>query len=136
MKRLVTILGVWISGCAFGQVCGTEATPEQLYFMQDLLKNNIGNASRTQNIDVEIPIKFHYVTRDDGTGALSESETSSLLQRVNSYYANADMTFFLSGGVNYINDSDLFDFRQSDEGIVAVANDLRGAGKCVFLKQY
>ncbi|MEM8907535.1 MAG: PKD domain-containing protein [Bacteroidota bacterium] len=61
------------------------------------------------------PIKAHIVRETDGTGGLTETQLNDAIDIVNGFYVNSCMEFYLCGGVNYIDNSDYYDFNDSDE---------------------
>lgn len=132
MKRILLLLGsLLIHQLSIGQECGTHATAEQLKFMESF-DDKVSLNSRTEAVDIQIPIMFHSVTRDDGTGGLTPVQAEGILNNLNNFYSNSSIQFFLNDDVNYIANSDQFDFDASAEGSVAVGNDVGGVINIYF----
>lgn len=98
------------------KVCGTEPTPEQIEEMDryreeiqrfELDPNNLSRAM--------VPITAHIIRQSNGSGGLTQSQLTSALAIVNSYYQNANIEFYLCGSINYINNSTYYDFDANDQ---------------------
>ncbi len=121
--RLIFLSLALVATKAVGQVCGTEITPEQEIFMRNISVNYNNSSLRTKAVLVQIPIQFNYIVRDDGTGGLNSSQTEAVLNRLNSYYINSDIQFYMYDEVNIIRSDEYFNFNASFEGAIAVPND-------------
>ncbi len=104
--------------------CGTEPTIEQIRHMDETREER-------QTFDLEmmraggplyIPVQNHIVRKDDGTGGLTTSQINDIMDELNDYYGDANMHFFQCGTINYINDTDYYNFHQDEENEIS-AND-------------
>ena len=107
------------------QICGTEVTESVKEYLDG---RNISNNrfSSIRNLEVSIPIKFHSITRDDGSGGLTNASKDNLINQINSFYSNAGLLFEHQGDINYINSSDLFDYDVSEQGLATIGNSITG----------
>jgi PKD repeat protein len=137
MRKVVLLSMGFVLLCVFTvraqEPCGTEVTPEQIQFM-----NKIHESAQTQlrvRSDfplVEIPVKAHIVRNSNGTGGLSIADLEREMDRVNSLYASSNMTFFLDGPVNYINDDRYVNFNTTQENELANSRDFFGVINIYF----
>jgi len=130
MRKVFILIFVLITQISYSQVCGTIATKEQIDFM-DSFRGNSSSTGRSNSITVKIPIQFHSVTRDDGTGGLTNSQANNILSNLNSYYSNSNIEFFFNSDINYIPNSEEYDWTGS-EGAVAASNDVGGVINIYF----
>lgn len=114
--------------------CGTEATPLQMEFMRkNISLNEYGTrAGRSSETIINIPVKVHVIRQSNGTGGLSESQVNQAIDNLNGYFQNSNMMFFVYQGINFIDNSDFYDLNSSQEGAVAVPNDVSGAINVYF----
>lgn len=136
MKNLIFVLLtglIGISSHAQDKNCGTEITKEQIDKVRKLLNNSL-NGGRLFNefYTINIPVKVHIITKSDGTGGLSESSLNNAMTKLNSFYANSGISFFLEGAINYINNSDYYDFNSNQESEVCSPNDLSNVVNVYF----
>lgn len=131
-KRIIFGVLLLFSLRLSAQQCGTILTQEQEKFINEILQNREQRGARVKSVNVKIPLKIHSVRRDDGSGGLTETQLATILNRLNSYYANADIEFTILGTVHYINNSDFFDFNTNDEGAVSISGDTPGTINIYF----
>ncbi|TJY32202.1 T9SS type A sorting domain-containing protein [Pontimicrobium aquaticum] len=116
--------------------CGTLSTPESQEYWRNTKKTIkkyekefyelAANESRTSIIN-SVPIKAHIIRKTDGTGGLTEAELNDAMDNMNAFYASAFMEFFLCDGINYIDDDNYYDFKNSeDEASLTLANNVNG----------
>lgn len=75
-----------------------------------------------------IPIRFHVVRRNDGTGGISLSSLNQSLVLLNQAYQPAGIAFYMCGAApHYIDDTALFDYDISEEEVLADGNDVANA---------
>ncbi|MBB3838791.1 hypothetical protein FHS57_002797 [Runella defluvii] len=81
-----------------------------------------------------IPIKAHVLRRTDGTGGLSIADLNIALAQVNSYYINvgSGLQFYFCGSPNYINNTTLYDYDNTEESVLCNANDVTNALNVYF----
>ena len=113
--------------------CGTVITPEaESQFLQKLpelrkiekgyQKNSLSrNSNSLKNY---VPIKAHILRKDDGTGGLSENQLNDAIEEMNAIYEGAEMEFFICGGINYIDNTDYFNFSKSEESELTSSNNV------------
>ncbi len=104
--------------------CGTEPTPEQIEFLEQTRKLRQEYDPGFMKSVVNIPVQHHIARRSDGTGGLSASTITTLMNDLNTYYANANLSFSECNTINYIDDDTYFDFSTSEESAVCGANDV------------
>ncbi len=73
-----------------------------------------------------VPVKFHLVGKNDGSGRLSEHKAFDQLCALNEDYADMDIVFYLKGGFNYINNSTTYD-SHANTPFILTANKDNGA---------
>ncbi|MEO9869258.1 T9SS type A sorting domain-containing protein [Ekhidna sp.] len=120
VARIVFLFILFIfSGFAYGQnlACGTpEPSLTQKQRLNQLVELEQSNDLVTLAASgvSEIAIIAHVIRQDDGTGGLSEEELQDALDNVNSFYLNANMSFFYLD-IRYIDDNKYYDFVTGDE---------------------
>ena len=122
--------------------CGTVVSPEtQAYFEQLLpqiqqFEDEFSELTlqRSSSAINSVPIKAHIIRSDAGLGGLSESDLNDALSIMNSFYANAFLEFFLCEGINYIDDSSLYDFETDDQEAMTTANNVGKVINIYFCK--
>lgn len=83
-------------------ICGTI---DQTAILERLEENKrfLQQDKTLRNDDLfYVPIQFHIVTMDDGSGALGEEKILEQLCRLNVDYAPVNMKFYLKNDINYI----------------------------------
>jgi len=113
--------------------CGTVAQPNDINYLENLRQQNqtleedfvrnFGKGSRSMPV-MNIPIKAHIVRTTAGTGGLSVANLNAAIATMNSYYINANMQFYLCGGINYIDNSTYYDFSSTDETALTSPHDV------------
>ena len=110
----------------FGQECGTHATPEKIKLLSETRTQRanyqIGTTSRMP--PTQVPIQIHILRTSSGSGGLTTSQITSVINDMNAYYVNANLEFVQCGSINYINNSNYYDFDQSQESALAGPNDV------------
>jgi hypothetical protein len=114
--------------------CGTIVTPEnEAYYksIEDQIKQYEAEyfeklQNRTSTALTSVPIKAHVIRTTAGTGGLTVGQLDAAIANMNAYYADAFMEFFLCDGINYIDDTSLYDFATNQEGAMTSANNVSG----------
>lgn len=125
MRALITLFAfigaVAFVDTAYGQDqagCGTELTSKDIAYYKKL-KENGGLIAEARQFDVEtqkfVGITAHIVQLSNGTGGLSETQLLDAIEYLNESYDAMNITFFLAGAINYINDDVFYDFDASQE---------------------
>lgn len=136
-RIITTSLAVVFTLCAFSQETLSCGTPEPTLLQKRMLDQQIAlEQTFDSGINMltaiqEVAIIAHVIRRDDGTGGLSEEELQGALDNVNTYYANAGLSFFYLD-FNYIDETDYYDFITSDEGKLTSQYNYDGAINIYF----
>ncbi|MGB3608437.1 MAG: T9SS type A sorting domain-containing protein [Psychroserpens sp.] len=137
MKKTILLITACIA-CAIVNAqaepqCGTEMTPESLVYFEQLQPTlqqyeqefyQLSNQRNSLSAVNSVPIKAHIIRNDNGTGGLSESNLNSAIAIMNQFYANAYVEFFLCDGINYIDDSNFYNFSTSQESALTSPNNV------------
>jgi len=113
-------------------LCGTVSTPESEQYFENLLPQiqqfeqeyYQKSLQRSSTAISSVPIKAHIIRQSNGAGGLTETQLNDALAIVNNYYANAFLEFFLCDGINYIDDTNYFDYSTDQEGALTGANNV------------
>ncbi|WP_158293201.1 zinc-dependent metalloprotease [Tamlana fucoidanivorans] len=89
--------------------------PQIKYLEQEYKKLNSTKKHQPEKTEHPIPIKFHIIRNSEGTEGLTSSEVESALENLNSIYAETFFKFFAFEDINFINQSDYFEFKKGDE---------------------
>jgi PKD repeat protein len=110
--------------------CGIVETPESLEFYEnhkqqimEFEQEYLNNLSTRRSV-TSIPIKAHIIRTTSGTGGLTVSELNDAMDVMNAFYANANMNFYICDGINYIDDTNYYNFVDTDETALTTANNV------------
>ena len=73
---------------------------------------------------IDIPVKFHIIRKNDGTGGVSETLLEEAIQGLNDIYLSANLRFVQYDAPNYINSSRYYYFRKGDEEALANTHEV------------
>ncbi len=112
--------------------CGTVMSPEveadflqRLPQLQEMEKNYKQDFSSLSKDAIHyVPIKAHVLRKDDGTGGLTTLQLNDAITEMNAFYINASIEFFICSGVNYINNTDYYNFNKSEEYALTNAHNI------------
>ena len=108
----------------FGQEteCGTLLNQEQSNYLGNtrLLRNNW---TKPKTI-LDIPVQHHIVRQFNGNGGLNQNHIDAIMNEVNNYYINSDIQFYNCDSINYIDDSNFYDFHKNYEEILCETYDV------------
>lgn len=130
MRLRALALTLLIPFLGFGQQihhCGTEATQANIDYLtktRALRQSFQLHGNKTVSNIRYVPIKFHIVRQNNGTGGLSSTQLQSVLDSMNAFYINANIQFFECGGRNYINNSTHYNFVNTNENSFCGAHDV------------
>lgn len=132
---LCLTLGFALSYCAgyVQTVCASPTpTPAQEKNNQTLiaqLRSSSTNGRSNAFIGVQyIPVKFHVITKSDGTGSVPLAAINQALAIANAYYSNANIQFYFAGaGVNIIQDNTFYNYSFLQENVLCTPNDVDNA---------
>ena len=120
--------------------CGTVISPEAQAYFEQLLPQiqqfeeefNGLALGRSSTAISSVPIKAHIIRTDSGTGGLQLNQFNAALALMNSFYANAYLEFFLCEGINYIDDSNLYDFETDEQDAMIAAHSVNNVINIYF----
>ncbi len=109
---------------AQSHVCGTSDQTQ--YDARERLFQNRTNAANqetasSRDVTVYVPLKFHIVTKTNGSFGISEATILNLLCTINAAFEDQDMIFYINYPFNYINNTNLFDDPGSVGGLNTIA---------------
>ncbi|GJM32787.1 MAG: hypothetical protein DHS20C18_17880 [Saprospiraceae bacterium] len=81
--------------------CGTQEG--RVKWLQDYQENP--GAYPKSNATIYVPMKIHIVGNDEGAGHTSLNRTLNAFCQLNEHFKDADIQFFISGEINYINNT-------------------------------
>ncbi|HMG16142.1 MAG TPA: hypothetical protein VK590_11880, partial [Saprospiraceae bacterium] len=120
MKRIILMSLSTIIFCTSilaqkGNFCGTTETGA---ITKRLIENKKYLAAHPgfERAITYVPIKFHIISTDAGTGGVKESAILDMLCCLNEFYAPMDIQFFAKGGYNYFNSTSAANDPQSPAG--------------------
>lgn len=112
--------------------CGTIESAESLEYYQNHIdqitayEQSFLNNTESQRTITSIPVKAHIIRTSSGTGGLSMSQLNAAMNVMNSFYANANMQFYLCQGVNYIDNSAYYNYVDSSEDVMTNTYNVDG----------
>ncbi|UXX80921.1 T9SS type A sorting domain-containing protein [Reichenbachiella carrageenanivorans] len=109
--------------------CG--ATPTQKQMQQIDQRTRMSQRSLSTEIQM-VAISAHIIRNTTGTEGLSQVDLMEALDNVNVFYAKANMQFYIIGNIHYIDDDRYYDFQQSDEYYLGIANDIENTINIYF----
>lgn len=133
--KILLILTLFTTYCpTYGQstgehLCGTEATPEQIEFMNSMhagIKPFASARAINSFSPVRVPVQFFIIRNTDNSGGLQTSRVETLLDEVNSMYSSAGMTFFEVADAIIIANDNYYNLDSSQENELAASRDKSG----------
>jgi Secretion system C-terminal sorting domain len=125
LTALFTSLMLFSFSAMFAQnICGTSSQT-QYDGRERLFQNRIDAANQQtanqRDVTVYVPIKFHIVTKTDGSGGVSETQLLSLLCQINNKFADQDMVYYINYPFSYVNNTVLYNDPGSTAGLNTIA---------------
>ncbi len=111
MRAIVTFLVILLATSQIGfsqNFCGTIMSEEHKTWLSEH-QQNPQPLTKTFDQVVNLPIKFHILGRNDGTGYFSERNLFVMMCKLNDDFWRTNMQFHISGEINYINNTAWFD---------------------------
>ncbi len=81
-----------------------------------------------------IPIRVHIVREDDSSGGISLGDVNIGMSYLNYFYLTAGIEYYICG-VNYIDDSDWYDFDDTEEAALVAAHSVDDAANIFFVDE-
>lgn len=103
--------------------CGTDMTPADFQRIHAALQSTMSFKDRTPG-DSTVPIKFHIIRYNNGSGGIDSADVFNELASVNSFYVNAGIKFVHCGDINYIDNTNYVNFEKTVDEVVCDVNDL------------
>ncbi len=96
-------------------------------------------SSRSRALDVigltqKLAITVHIVRNSNGTGGISESFIYNEIDKINGYYVESGLQFYIDA-IKYINNTGLYNFQTSMESSLADSRDVTNTINMYFVKQ-
>ncbi|MEZ0484988.1 GEVED domain-containing protein [Fibrella aquatica] len=111
-------------------VCGTpHLTDAEMMGREKIIRSKTLFRSARQSTTMQyIPIRFHVLRRDNGTGGASVSSLNQAIVLLNQLYQPAGIAFYQCGSQpHYIDNTTFFDFDKEEEASLADGNDVFNA---------
>ena len=102
---------------AFSQekACGTKDQIEPNFSQEAFDQFLINDNSLRSEPDILLPLSIHIIQHEFGFGGLNTTILYNAVDTMNAQYAFMDIEFFICGDIEYINDTELWDFRDNEE---------------------
>lgn len=120
--------------------CGTPPPDDatKKYIRKNIIEKEQERALQRNNVTNCLPVKVHIVRETGGTGGLGLGDLAIAFANLNYVYYEADMEFFVCGDINYIDDSDFYNFDESpgdddDEATFVTPHEVTDAINVFFM---
>lgn len=114
--------------------CGINVTQEEMAYLLELNKDFDRFSSKQYRAsDINLPIKVHIVTKDEGSSNVTEQSVSREIMKLNDLFADAGFEFYMHNEVNYIESDRYYTYQMKDEGKLAGSNDLSNVINVYFV---
>ncbi|MDQ3191219.1 MAG: zinc-dependent metalloprotease [Bacteroidota bacterium] len=122
----ITLFLLFFTSSSYSQSieCGTETPLDIGLRMQEYHQNKM-NLNRSSSTML-FPIKAHIIRTSAGGGGLTDAQLYAAIDIMNDYYINSNMQFYLCDGINYIHDSNFYNFDKADESTLASLHEVSG----------
>jgi Secretion system C-terminal sorting domain len=104
------------------EICGTtdwHLIDQRLIENRRAMEAGVGNENRSMS--KFIPIKFHLIAKNDGSGRLSEAKVFENLCQLNKDYQDQNIIFYMAdGSIDYINNTSAYDNQGTGLGAAAL----------------
>lgn len=128
----VCLLSISFASAQHESECGTLVTPENEAYIKKLMPEIEKYEQeyfqkmqqRASSAKSSVPVKAHIIRTSSGTGGLTVSQLNDAIAAMNAYYSNAFLEFFLCEDINYIDDSNFYDYSAGQEDELTVPNNV------------
>ncbi len=105
-------------------VCGT-AGQSAASLSERLLANRAHASQQLQRRDIQyVPVKFHLVARNDGSGRVPENNVLDQLCALNADFLDMNVQFFIKEGFSYLDNTAVYEnHAQTENSIMAIRRD-------------
>lgn len=113
------IVALLLSPAIFGQItdseCGTEIDEtnyDQLVELNERWQDRASNSLQKTygGTTFFVPVKMHIIRQNSGLGGATEAEALAALDRMNAFYIDASIHFYLCSDISFINNSNYYDY--------------------------
>ncbi len=113
------------------QYCGTK--PEKSEWLKNYQQNPNQFSKRFEET-IYVPITIHILGTDNGSGYFSVLRLNKALCTLNGDFADANISFYIKGEIDYIDNSSLFKHDSiRTGGIMMLENNVEGSINCYIL---
>ncbi len=113
IRTLLVLLMLMLASFAHAQkqneFCHVQFTAEQISWLKKFQQSGVKDLPRNKNTTF-IPIKAHVVGTNSGAGYYPLAHLLDAICNINQDFAATSMRFYLKGDVNYVNNTQLFNF--------------------------
>ncbi len=112
--------------------CGTETTQEQIDRINHSMRLRSSSKVGAKTMS-NVAISAHIVRKSDATGGLGEEDLNDAIAKLNGFFVDAKLKFFILGDIHYIDDDLYYDFAKSEEHVLGEANDVENTINIYFV---
>lgn len=129
---MVFLVFLCFAKIAFGQApCGTQISDETAEYLttqlDDVHQFIEKNATLKNAVTYKFPIQIHIVRQTNGTGGITAAQANQSIVELNADFADAGISFFDCAAINYINNSNYYNFEQTEEEAITDLYNVEGA---------
>ena len=99
--------------------CGMHALFHEEEMELEKALKKVANNPLKNNVLTGVPLKIHIVRETNGTGGLNMEDLLIGMANANADFHDAGIEFYICGDIDYIDDSDFFDFNNGQEAALA-----------------
>ncbi|NNF21648.1 MAG: hypothetical protein HKN67_06885, partial [Saprospiraceae bacterium] len=136
MKYIITFLSAFLffqfSAQAQAFKCGTDQSDA---FMEDLIRNkkNWDNTMQKAQVERFVPVQFHLIANNDGSGRVDPRTVLKSLCELNENYDSLELRFYLADEMNEINNTQINNNPGGNASASAMRNAKNNAAMNVFV---
>ena len=109
--------------------CGTDIADVDPAYLEHLnqkwiqFQNGAGGRAFPTTMTY-VPVQLHIIRQTAGTGGIDPTEFEAALERVNAYYAYANIHFYQCNAINYIDDNTYYNYDKSEMNALDAAHSV------------